>query len=222
MTESTPESTMVSARARARRSGLGRGLLVIAAVLALTGVVSAFIAPWSELLAARQAIATRMTDDSTPHRFVAPGSANFDLPAGRIFVAYLTDAEFDGTRYLASGEMVFDLTVTGADGTVVEIEHEPTQRANLPSSRPGRASAAVLVAAATIPATGSYAVSMTLGDGEVGQAVGEILVLDQTEVAALEKAFMPVLGALCGLGGAIFFGVFGGIAVWLERRAGIG
>ena len=94
MTEPAPESTMVSARARARRSGLGRGLLVIAAVLALTGVVSAFIAPWPELLAARQAIATRMTDDSTPHRFVAPGSANFDLPAGRIFVAYLTDAEF--------------------------------------------------------------------------------------------------------------------------------
>jgi hypothetical protein len=221
MTSESPESTMVSARARARRSGLGRGLLVIAAVLAVGGVISAFLAPWSDLLAARQAIATRMTDDTAGHRFVAPGAASFDLPAGRIFVAYLTDAEFEGTRYLASGEMVFDLAVTGDDGTVIEIEHEPTHRANLPSSRPGRASAAVLVGAATIPVGGTYDVAMQLGEGEVGQAVGEILVLDQTEVAALEKAFTPVLGTMCGFGGAIFFGIFGGIAVWLERRAGV-
>jgi len=215
------ETPMVSARARARRSGLGRGLLVIAGLLAIGGMVSAILAPWSELLAARRAIATRMTDDTTPHRLVAPGTAAFDLPAGRIFVAYLTDAEFDGTRYLASGEMIFDLAVTDADGTAIEIEHEPTQRANLPSSRPGKSSAAVLVGAATIPKAGTYDVSMQLGEGEAGQAVGEILVLDQTEVATLEDAFTPVLGTMCGLGGAVFFGMFGGIAVWLERRAGI-
>lgn len=222
MTDDHTGSPMVSARARARRSGLGRGLLLIAAVCAITGVVSAIIAPWSDLLAARQAIATRMTTDTAAHRFLAPGHDRFELPAGRIFVAYLTDAEFEGTRYLASGEMVFDLTVTGDDGAAVEIEHEPTQRANLPSSRPGRSSAAVLVAAATIPTAGSYDVSLQLGEGEVGQAVGEILVLDQSEVETLEQAFTPVLGAMCGLGGAIFFGIVGGIAVWLERRAGVG
>jgi hypothetical protein len=221
MTSESSESTVISARARARRSGLGRGLLVIAGILAIGGVVSGFLAPWSELLAARQAIASRMTDDTASHRFVAPGTAAFDLPAGRIFVAYLTDAEFEETRYLASGEMVFDLAVTSDQGVVVEIEHEPTQRANLPSSRPGRSSAAVLVGAASIPTAGTYEISMQLGEGEVGQAVGEIMVLDQTEVAALEKAFTPVLGTMCGLGGAIFFGMFGGIALWLERRAGI-
>ena len=215
------DNRMVSARGRSRRSGLGRGLFVLAAVLAVVGIVGAAMTPWSELGAARRSIAKRATSDA-PHRFLAPGSGTFDLPAGRVFVSDVTDAELDGTRYMASGELVFDLTITTADGAAVEIEHEPTQRANLPSSRPGRSATAVLIGAASIPAAGPHTVSLRLGDAEVGQAVAEILVMDQREVEALERSFKPLLAGACGFLGAIFFAIFGGIAIWLERRAGIG
>lgn len=221
-TSQSDESTspMISARAGARRSRLGRGLLLMAATLAATGVVGAFLAPWSELSSARSSIAGRMEDESN-HRFVAPGTGTFELPPGRIFVAYLTDAEFEGTRFITSPELVMDLRVTAADGGEIEVEHEPTQRANLPSSRSGRSSAAVLVGAATIPRADSWTVELVLPEGEVAQAVAEILVVDQSEVETLERAFYPVLGSLCGFGGAIFFGIFGGVAVWLEKRAGL-
>lgn len=220
MSDETPPR-MLSARGRARRSGLGRGLFMLAALLGVLGVVGAAMTPWSELGDARRSIATRATSAS-PHRFVAPGSGTFDLPEGRIFVSYLTDAEFEDTRYMASAELVFELTVTTADGDAIEIEHEPTQRANLPSSRPGRSATAVLVGAASIPARGPHTVSLQLGDAEVGQAVAEVLVMDQAEVEALERAFKPLLAGACGFGGALFFAAFGGLAVWLEKRAGIG
>ncbi len=212
---------MVSARGRARRNGLGRGLFTLAAMLAVVGIVGAAMTPWSDLGEARRSIANRANSDS-PYRFVAPGSGTFELPAGRIFVSYLTDAEYEGTRYMASAEMVFELQVTTEDGGDIEIEHEPTQRANLPSSRPGRTSTAVLIGAASIPTPGRHTVSLTLGDAEVGQAVAEVLIMDQREVAALEKAFKPLLAGGCGFGGALFFAAFGGLAIWLERRAGIG
>lgn len=212
---------MVSARGRARRSGLGRGLFVLSGVLAVVGIVGAAMTPWSSLAEARRSIATRATSAS-PHRFLAPGTGTFDLPAGRIFVSYLTDSAFEDTRYMASAELVFDLTVTAADGTPVEVEQEVTQRANLPSSRPGRSATAVLVGAASIPIAGPHVVSLRLGEAEVGQAVAEVLIMDRREVEALENAFKPLLAAGCGFGGALFFAVFGGIAVWLEKRAGVG
>ena len=87
MTEPQEGRPMISARAAARRPLLGRGLLIAGAILAAAGVVMAFIAPWSELASIRNQMRLR-TATEEPLRFLAPGSASFDLPKGRIFVSY--------------------------------------------------------------------------------------------------------------------------------------
>ena len=132
---------MISARRAARRSGFGRGLVILAAVLAVIGAIGGILLPWSEVARAQREFALRV--ETSDNRFVAPGSLSMDLPAGRIFVNYFTDETFDDVRFSTSSELVFDLVVTGPDGEPIAVEHEPTQRANLPSSRPGRSAAAM-------------------------------------------------------------------------------
>ncbi len=222
MTESPPPGNdprpLVSARAAARRPVLGRGLLIAGGLLALVGIVMAAFAPWSSLTAARDEMRARMTSEA-PTRFLAPGSVQTELPSGRIFVSYLTDTELDERRYIASAELVFELTVTDASGAPVAIEYETTQRANLPSSRPGRSSTAVLVGAADIAEPGTYTITLELGDNESSQAVGDVFFLTRPEIAALDEAFGPVLGAFCGMGGGVFVALLGGVTLWLEKRA---
>lgn len=209
---------LISARGSARRPLLGRGLLIAGIILAVAGVVMAAIAPWSELSELRANMQKRVADQK-PMRFVVPGNATFDLPEGRIFVAYLTDTEFEGTRYLASSELIFELTVTDADGQLLAIEYETTQRANLPSSRPGKPSTAVLVGAVTIPTPGPYDISLVLGENESSSAVSDVFVVQEDEIEMLNSAFQPVLAAFCGLGGGGFLSLLGGITIWLEKRA---
>lgn len=217
MTE--PEPRLVSARgmARSRRPRLGRFLLGIAAILAVGAIVAAFNVSWSTLESTRADMRRRM-ETETPHRFLAPGRATFDFPAGRVFISYLTDTEFEGTRHLAPGELVFELTILDAAGDPIDVEVEPTQRANLESSRPGRSSSAVLVGSAVLPEAGRYAFDLQLGANESSRAVADVFVIDAAEVAVLESAFGPVLGTVCSGGAAALFGVLGGLTIWMERR----
>ena len=222
MTDQNPSKTeprpLISARSSARRPLLGRGLLIAGVVLAAIGLVMAALTPWSELSELRVSMKKRVANQ-TPMRFIAPGDATFDLPQGRIFVAYLTDTELDGTRYLASSELVFELAVTDAQGRVMEIEYETTQRANLPSSRPGKPSTAVLVGAVTIPKPGPYDIALILGKNESSYAVADVFLVQEDEIETLNEAFRPVLTAFCGLGGGGFLLLLGGVTVWLEKRA---
>lgn len=222
MTQSNPSGSeprsLVSARAAARRPVLGRGLLIAGGLLAVVGIVMAIFAPWNSLTAARDAMRKRMTNED-PTRFLAPGSVTTELPSGRIFVSYLTDTELGEKRHIASAELVFELTVTDAAGAPIAIEYETTQRANLPSSRPGRSSTAVLVGAADIAEPGTYTITLELGENESSEAVADVFFLTRPEIAALDEAFGPVLGAFCGLGGGAFIALLGGITLWLEKRA---
>ena len=215
-----PRPQYRSARAAARRPMLGRMLLAMAVVLGVTGAVMALFAPWSELRQTRNQMQRRLSDEA-PMRFVVPGEATLDLPAGMAFVSYLTDTEWEGTRYITSPELVFELTVTDADGRPIAVEFEPTHRANLPSSRPGRSSTAVLVGAADIPEAGRYDVTLVLGEKESSQAVADVFVVEAGERDALERALGPVLGSICGLGGAVVLAILGGITIWLEKRAAL-
>ncbi|MDG2021071.1 MAG: hypothetical protein P8J59_03875 [Phycisphaerales bacterium] len=210
---------LISARAVARRRKpfLGKALLLLAAILALATIIMATQVSWSELSEARTAMRKRMETEK-PHRFLVPGKASFEFPAGRVFVSYLTDTEFEETRYLAPTELVFELVITDADGTLVDVEVEPTQRANLQSSRPGKPSAAVLVGSAVLPSDGTYSFDLILGPRESSRAVADVFVINDAEVAALETAFAPLLGFFCSGGGALFLGLLGGISVWMERR----
>ena len=217
MTDPQEGRPMISARAAARRPLLGRGLLIAGAILAVTGVVMAFIAPWSELASIRNQMRLR-TATEEPLRFLAPGSASFDLPKGRIFVSYRTDTELDGTRHIASGELVFELIVTDEQGRPVAVEVEATQRANLPSSRPGRSSTAVLVGAATIEQAGEYRIELELGENEAGTAVADVFLVNDKDVQKLERAFGPVLATICGLVGGGFLAMIGAITIWMEKR----
>ena len=216
---SSPSEGLVSARAVARRRKpfLGKFLLILAALLGLASIIMATQVSWSELSDARAAMRKRM-ENETPHRFLVPGQASFEFPAGRIFVSYLTDTEFAETRYLAPTELVFELVITDAEGALVDVEVEPTQRANLQSSRPGRPAAAVLVGSAVLPAKGTYTFDLTLGPRESSRAVADVFVINNTEVAALESAFAPLLGFFCSGGGGLFLALLGGISLWMERR----
>ena len=217
MTE--PEPRLVSARglARGRRPRLGRFLLGIAAILAIGAIVAAIIAPWTELKMMHANMQRRL-EREIPHRFLAPGEATFEFPAGRPFVSYLTDTEFEGTRHLAPNELVFELTILDSDGAPVDIEVEATQRANLPSSRPGRSAAAVLVGSAELPDAGKYTFDLQLGENESSRAVADVFVIDANEVAVLDSAFGPVLGTVCSGGAAALFAMLGGLTIWMERR----
>jgi hypothetical protein len=217
MTESEPR--LVSARgvARGRRPRLGRFLLGIAAVLALGAIVAAFNVSWTKLDSTRADMRRRM-ETEVPHRFLAPGSATFDFPAGRVFISFLTDTEFEGTRHLAPSELVFELTVLDAAGDPIDVEIEPTQRANLQSSRPGRSSSAVLVGSAVLPKAAKYTFDLQLGANESSRAVADVFVIDAAEVAVLESAFGPVLGTVCSGGAAALFSVLGALTIWMERR----
>ncbi|MBC01843.1 MAG: hypothetical protein CMJ34_00880 [Phycisphaerae bacterium] len=208
---------MISARAAARRPLLGRGLLMAGALFALAGVVMAFFSPWSELTTIRNQMRLRATTEE-PLRFLAPGSATFELPPGRIFVSYFTDTELDGTRHIASAELVFELVVTDAEGRPVDVEVEVTQRANLPSSRPGRSSTAVLVGAATLEEAGTYRIDLELGANEAGTAVADVFLVDDKDVDQLERAFAPVLATICGLVGGGFLAMLGVLTRWMEKR----
>ena len=86
MTETQEGRPMISARAAARRPLLGRGLLIAGAILAVAGVVMAFITPWSELASIRNQMRLRAATEEPP-RFLAPGSKTFDPPKSRIFVS---------------------------------------------------------------------------------------------------------------------------------------
>lgn len=217
MTESEPRLVSARGMARGRRPRLGRFLLGIAAVLALGAIVAAFNVSWTKLETTRADMRRRM-ETEVPHRFLAPGSATFDFPAGRVFISYLTDTEFEGTRHLAPGELVFELTVLDAAGDPIDVEVEATQRANLQSSRPGRSSAAVLVGSAVLPKAGTYVFDLQLGANESSRAVADVFVIDAAEVAVLESAFGPVLGTVCSGGAAALFGVLGALTIWMERR----
>ena len=209
---------MISARAAARRPLLGRGLLIAGALFVLAGIVMAVISPWSELASIRNQMRMRAATEE-PLRFLAPGSATFDLPKGRIFVSYRTDTELDGTRHIASAELVFELIVTDEDGRPVAVEVEATQRANLPSSRPGRSSTAILVGAATIEKAGKHKIDLQLGANEAGTAVADVFLVDDQDVEQLERAFGPVLATVCGLVGGGFLAMLGAITVWMEKRS---
>ena len=211
---------MISARRAARRSGFGRGLVILAAVLAVIGAIGGILLPWSEVARAQREFALRV--ETSDNRFVAPGSLSMDLPAGRIFVNYFTDETFGDDRYSTSSELVFDLVVTGPDGEPIAVEHEPTQRANLPSSRPGRSAAAILIGTAPITEAGLHDIKLDLQPGEAAQAVAEVLVMTAAEQAVFESALWPGLGFGCGIAGGAFFGVAGLLAIWLEKRAGLG
>lgn len=213
-----PSPQYRSARASARRPLLGRTLLVMAAVLAVMGLVMTSLAPWQELFQARRQMQSRLSTED-PMRFVVPGKTTLELPAGKAFVSYLTDTEWEETRYITSSELVFELTITDMDGTPIAVEFEPTHRANLPSSRPGRSATAVLVGAADIPASGRYGIELVLGDNESSQAVADVFVVEAAEASALERALGPVIGSICGLGGAVGLGILAGITLWLEKRA---
>lgn len=213
-----PQPAYRSARASARKHMLGRLLLVMAGCLGLAGIVVAVLAPWGDLLQTRNAMQKRLGSE-TPMRFVVPGAATLELPAGKAFVSYLTDTEWEGTRYITSSELVFELTVTDERGDPIDIEVEPTHRANLPSSRPGKSSMAVLVGAVDIPKTGPYRIELLLGDNESSQGVADVFVVETVEAESLERALGPVVGSICGLSGAIFLGILGGITLWLEKRS---
>ncbi|MAD20143.1 MAG: hypothetical protein CMJ52_08135 [Planctomycetaceae bacterium] len=217
MTDSEPR--LVSARgvARSRRPWLGRFLLCIAAVLAVGAGVAALIAPWTELSTMHADMRHRM-ETEIPHRFLAPGTAAFEFPAGRVFVSYLTDTEFEGTRHLAPNELVFELAILDASNNAIDVEVEATQRANLPSSRPGRSATAVLVGSAVLPTAGTYTFDLQLGVNESSRAVADVFVIDATEVAVLDSAFGPILGTACSGGGALIFAILGGVTLWMERR----
>ncbi|MDE0889659.1 MAG: hypothetical protein OSA40_09400 [Phycisphaerales bacterium] len=217
--QKSPSDELISARATARRRRpfLGKFLLLLATLLALTSIIMATQVSWSELSTARSAMRKRL-ETEIPHRFLAPGKTSFEFPAGRVFVSYLTDTEFEEMRYLAPTELVFELVITDPQGTLVDVEIEPTQRANLESSRPGRPSSAVLVGSAVLPADGTYDFELTLGPRESSRAVADVFVINDAEVAALESAFAPLLTFLCSGGGALFLGLLGWISVWMERR----
>ena len=217
MTDQEPGLVSARGMARKRRPRLGRFLLGIAAVLAVGAVVAAFNVSWTRLETTRAEMRHRM-ETEIPHRFLAPGTGVFDFPAGRVFVSYLTDTEFDGTRHLAPNELVFELTVLDAAGDPIDVEVEATHRANLQSARPGRSAAAVLVGSAVLPDAGKYRFDLQLGENESSRAVADVFVIDENEVAVLESAFGPVLGTFCSGGAAAFFGVLGGLTLWMERR----
>ncbi|MCP4796216.1 MAG: hypothetical protein GY885_08680 [Phycisphaeraceae bacterium] len=217
MTESEPRLVSARGMARGRRPRLGRFLLGIAAVLALGAIVAAFNVSWTKLESTRAEMRRRM-ETEIPHRFLAPGTGVFEFPAGRVFISYLTDTEFDGTRHLAPNELVFELTILDAAGDPIDVEVEATHRANLQSSRPGRSAAAVLVGSAVLPDAGRYTFDLQLGENESSQAVADVFVIDANEVAVLESAFRPVLGTVCSGGAAALFGVLGGLTIWMERR----
>ncbi|MDG1361641.1 MAG: hypothetical protein P8J88_11990 [Phycisphaerales bacterium] len=217
MTESEPRLVSARGMARGRRPRLGRFLLGIAAVLALGAIVAAFNVSWTKLESTRAEMRRRM-ETEIPHRFLAPGTGIFEFPAGRVFISYLTDTEFDGTRHLAPNELVFELTILDAAGDPIDVEVEATHRANLQSSRPGRSAAAVLVGSAVLPDAGRYTFDLQLGENESSQAVADVFVIDANEVAVLESAFGPVLGTVCSGGAAALFGVLGGLTIWMERR----
>ncbi|MCP3859720.1 MAG: hypothetical protein GY704_08720 [Phycisphaeraceae bacterium] len=217
MTESEPRLVSARGMARGRRPRLGRFLLGIAAVLALGAIVVAFNVSWTKLESTRAEMRRRM-ETEIPHRFLAPGTGVFEFPAGRVFISYLTDTEFDGTRHLAPNELVFELTILDAAGDPIDVEVEATHRANLQSSRPGRSAAAVLVGSAVLPDAGRYTFDLQLGENESSQAVADVFVIDANEVAVLESAFAPVLGTVCSGGAAALFGVLGGLTIWMERR----
>ena len=217
MTESEPRLVSARGMARGRRPRLGRFLLGIATVLALGAIVAAFNVSWTKLESTRAEMRRRM-ETEIPHRFLAPGTGVFEFPAGRVFISYLTDTEFDGTRHLAPNELVFELTILDAAGDPIDVEVEATHRANLQSSRPGRSAAAVLVGSAVLPDAGRYTFDLQLGENESSQAVADVFVIDANEVAVLESAFGPVLGTVCSGGAAALFGVLGGLTIWMERR----
>lgn len=219
MSSDEDRNPMISARGAARRSGFGRGLLVLASILMVIGVIGSILMPWSEVEQVRKDMARRA--EESPNRFLAPGSLDVDLPAGRIFVEYFTDQTLDDVRHITSSELVFDLAVTDPSGTTVEVEHESTQRANLPSSRPGRSAAAILVGTAPILEAGRHRITLTLPPDESSQAVAEILVINQTEQDQLYAAIWPGIGVGCGLAGSVFFGLTGLLALWVEKRAGM-
>lgn len=56
-------------------------------------------------------------------RYVVPGEHDLQLPAGRTTFFYERDSEVDGVRYVTSDTAVLGLscTLTGADGTRVEL-----------------------------------------------------------------------------------------------------
>lgn len=217
MTESEPRLVSARGMASGRRPRLGRFLLGVAAVLALGAIVAAFNVSWTKLESTRAEMRRRM-ETEIPHRFLAPGTGVFEFPAGRVFISYLTDTEFDGTRHLAPNELVFELTILDAAGDPIDVEVEATHRANLQSSRPGRSAAAVLVGSAVLPDVGRYTFDLQLGENESSQAVADVFVIDANEVAVLESAFGPVLGTVCSGGAAALFGVLGGLTIWMERR----
>ena len=219
MSKEQDENSMISARGSAQRSGFGRGLLVLASVLLVIGVIGSILMPWSAVEKVRMDMARRA--EESPNRFLAPGSLDVDLPAGRIFVEYFTDETLDDMRHITSSELTFDLSVTDASGTTIEVEHESTQRANLPSSRPGRSAAAILVGTAPIPAPGRHRITLSLPPDESSQAVAEILVINQAEQDQLYAAIWPGIGVGCGIAGSVFFGLTGLLALWVEKRAGM-
>ncbi len=219
MSEQLDEVRMVSVRQKSRRSDFGKGLMILSGVLLVIGVIGSIMVPWSDISEVRSNIAKRT--EETPNRFLAPGSMTVDLPPGRVFIEYFTDDSLEDVRYITSSELVFEITITDAEGVPLEIEHEATQRANLPSSRPGKKATAVLIGTAAIPSAGPHEITLTLPPGESSEAVAEILIIDSKDQDRLLAAVWPGIGFGCGLGGGVFFGIVGCLAIWIEKRAGM-
>lgn len=210
----TPEPRMQ----RTRKAGIGQVLLWLAALCTVSCMVGFVLLTLPSTRTFMNQL-RRQAESGDYTEFLVPGSAEVELEPGMIFVSYLTNREFDGSRYQVPDNLDFKLVVENSRGNPVTIQTDPGQSARLPTDDDGSNRKAVLVAIAEIPETDTYRLSMNLSGNSANRAVAQIVTLTERQKEETAKVMVYLGLVVCGGGGGVFFGVLGGGVIWMERKS---
>ena len=203
---------------RSRTSGISSILFGLAALCMLTCMVG-FVLLTLPSTRSFQAELQRQAESDGYHEFLIPGSTETELKTGMVFVAYLTDHEFEGSRYQVPDSLRFNLEVTNSAGEVIPIQEDPSHSANLPTDDGEDQQLAVLVGIVDIPKDDTYTFNLTTNGQSANRAVGRLITLTQDQKDEIAQIMVYLGLIVCGGGGAVFLGMLGAGAVWMDRQA---
>ena len=203
---------------RSRTSGISSILFVLAALCMLTCMVG-FVFLTLPSTRSFQAELQRQAEDDGYHEFLIPGTTETKLEAGMVFVVYLTDHEFEGSRYQVPDSLLFNLEVTNSAGEVIPFGEDPSHTTNLPTDDGEDAQLAVLIGIVEIPKDDTYTFNLTTNTQSANRAVGRLITLTQTQKDEISRIMVYLGLIVCGGGGAVFLGMLGAGAVWMDRQS---
>ena len=199
-----------------KRAGLAPFLLVVSTlcfIMCAIGFIMLLLPSTQRFKAQLQ----HQAEQASYPTFLAPGSIELELPRGMIWVSYFTDHVLDDARYQVPPTLRLKLGLRDMNGTALPIQSEAIQQAEVPSAD-GELRTAVLVGIAEVPADGRYIVELTQEENLSNKCVAQVITMTADEQTRIATVMLYLGMGVCGGAGAVFFGVLGFGAVWMQRR----